>query len=324
MKTLLVIILSISIATVAVAQEDIDTLASFSDAVQEEEYQSFYSVDEEEEVMSKAIVQGSNSGKVNTRPVETVNGAPCKMWVILVADTYDQSIGEDDRCDNLALNKEMKAIAQCLGIEVSITNITANRAYDKRNLANAIANLRPAKNDIVFFCFNGHGFRWDDQKDMYPNICMVGPNDDVHGHYVATTDIYNAIKAKGARLNVVITDCCNSKYGEYAPRQKENTLYSRTHARVSKKRMQELFLGTKGVILATAAKPGEYAWSFEGTGSAFTQSFIAQLRREASADRTDSPNWQRLMDNAIESARKKTTSCENTQHGMRYMSISKP
>ncbi len=214
-------------------------------------------------------------------------------------------------------------IAQCLGIEISITNITANRAYNKHNLANAITNLRPAKNDIVFFCFNGHGFRWDDQKDMYPNICMIGPNDDVYGNYVATTDIYNAIKNKGARLSVVITDCCNSKYGERGPRQKENTLFSRSNTRVSKKRMSELFLGTKGMILATAAKPGEYAWSFEGTGSAFTQSFISQLRKEVSATHTESPSWQRLLDNAIESARKKTTSCENTQHGMRYMSISK-
>ena len=107
------------------------------------------------------------------------------------------------------------------------------------------------------------------------------------------------------------------------PRQKENTLFSRSNTRVSKKRMSELFLDTKGMILATAAKPGEYAWSFEGTGSAFTQSFISQLRKEVSATHTESPSWQRLLDNAIESARKKTTSCENTQHGMRYMSISK-
>lgn len=323
MKFSFVFTLFISIAITAFAQEETDTLFSFSNEEQEAEYQSFYTIDEEdEEVMGKAIVQGSNSGKVNTKPTETANNIPCKMWVILVADTYDKNIGEDDRYDNLALNKELNAIAQCLGIEISITNITANRAYDKRNLANAITNLRPAKNDIVFFCFNGHGFRWDDQKDMYPNICMIGPNDNVQGHYVATTDIYNAIKAKGARLSVVITDCCNSYYGAYAPRQKDNTLFSRTNSRVSKKRMQELFLGTKGVILATAAKPGEYAWSFD-TGSAFTQSFIAQLRREASSDQIESPNWQRLIDNAIESARKKTTSCENTQHGMRYMSISK-
>ena len=305
--------------------QEADTLSAFSDAEQEAEYQSFYATDEEddEEVMGKTIVQGGSTGKVNTRPVSTPNQEPCKMWAILVADTYDENIGEDDTYDNLALNKELKAIAQCLGIEISITNITANRAYNKHNLANAITNLRPAKNDIVFFCFNGHGFRWDDQKDMYPNICMIGPNDDVYGNYVATTDIYNAIKNKGARLSVVITDCCNSKYGECGPRQKENTLFSRSNTRVSKKRMSELFLGTKGMILATAAKPGEYAWSFEGTGSAFTQSFISQLRKEVSATHTESSSWQRLLDNAIESARKKTTSCENTQHGMRYMSISK-
>jgi len=322
MKIPFLFILYISIAITAAAQGETDTLGSFSNAEQEAEYQSFYTINEEDEdAMGKAIVQGGNNGKVNTKPTEAAN-TPCKMWAILVADTYDENIGEDDRYDNLTLNKELKAIAQCLGIEISITNITANRAYDKRYLANAITNLRPAKNDIVFFCFNGHGFRWDDQKDMYPNICMIGPNDDVYGHYVATTDIYNAIKAKGARLSVVITDCCNSKYGAYAPHQKDNTLFSRTNARVSKKRMQELFLGTKGVILVTAAKPGEYAWSFE-TGSAFTQSFISQLRKEASADQTETPNWQRLIDNAIESARRKTTSCENTQHGMRYMSISK-
>lgn len=316
--------LFIIIGVTMFAQET-DTLSAFSDAEQEAEYQSFYATDEEddEEVMGKTIVQGGSTGKVNTRPVSTPNQEPCKMWAILVADTYDENIGEDDTYDNLALNKELKAIAQCLGIEISITNITANRAYNKHNLSNAITNLRPAKNDIVFFCFNGHGFRWDDQKDMYPNICMIGPNDDVYGNYVVTTDIYNAIKNKGARLSVVITDCCNSKYGERGPRQKENTLFSRSNTRVSKKRMSELFLGTKGMILATAAKPGEYAWSFEGTGSAFTQSFISQLRKEVSATHTESPSWQRLLDNAIESARKKTTSCENTQHGMRYMSISK-
>ena len=316
--------LFIIIGVTMFAQET-DTLSAFSDAEQEAEYQSFYATDEEddEEVMGKAIVQGGSTGKVNTRPVNTPNQEPCKMWAILVADTYDENIGEDDAYDNLALNKELKAIAQCLGIEISITNITANRAYNKRNLTNAITNLRPAKNDIVFFCFNGHGFRWDDQKDMYPNICMIGPNDDVYGNYVATTDIYNAIKNKGARLSVVITDCCNSKYGERGPRQKENTLFSRSNTRASKKRMGELFLGTKGMILATAAKPGEYAWSFDGTGSAFTQSFISQLRKEVSATRTETPSWQRLLDSAIESARQKTTSCENTQHGMRYMSISK-
>ena len=100
--------LFIIIGVTAFAQEA-DTLSAFSDAEQEAEYQSFYAADDEEdeEVMSRTIVQGGSTGRVNTRPVDTSNQAPCKMWAILVADTHDESIGEDDAYDNLALNKEI-------------------------------------------------------------------------------------------------------------------------------------------------------------------------------------------------------------------------
>ena len=257
----------------------------------------------------------------NTLGTGSADAAPT-LHLIVVANTNVSDIGSACAKDLVNLNSEFGGIARVLGMKYDFKGIRGKN-YSKDNLAQLIRNFQPNSDDVVIFVYTGHGFRFDDQQDYYPNICMIGPEDDVYGNYVATTDIYNAIKAKGARLSVVITDCCNSKFGEYGPRQKENTLYSRTNTRVSKKRMQELFLGTKGVILATAAKPGEYAWSFDGTGSAFTQSFIAQLRKEASATQTEAPNWQRLVDNAIESARRKTTSCENTQHGMRYMSISK-
>lgn len=298
-----------------------DTLAAFDNADREADYQQFYGDAEDDEVMSKAIVRGGSSGLVNTRPTSNDNNEPCKIWAILLTDTKDKSIGEDDRLDNLALNKELKGIAQCLGMEISINNIVGNAAYRKRNLVNAIKEIHPAKNDIVFFCFNGHGFRWDNQKDKYPNICMMGPNDDVEGNYVLTTDIYNALVALKARLTICFTDCCNSKIGEYAPSQHDNTLYSRENTRVSKKRMRDLLLNTQGSILATAANPGEYAWSFGGSGSAFTQSFIAQLRKEVSANNTEPVSWERLMDNTIKSARKKTEDCENTQNGIRYIKV---
>lgn len=298
-----------------------DTLAAFDNADREADYQQFYgeAVDDEE-VLSKAIVQGGSSGLVNTRPTSN-NTEPCKLWAILLTDTKDESIGKDDRLDNLALNKELKGIAQCLGMEISINNIVGNAAYHKSNLVKAIKSIRPGKNDIVFFCFNGHGFRWDNQKDRYPNICMMGPNDDVKGNYVLTTDIYNALVALKARLTICFTDCCNAKIGKYAPSQKDNTLYSRAHSRVSKTRMRDLLLNTQGSILATAANPGEYAWSFGGSGSAFTQSFIAQLRKEVSASNTAPVSWERLMDNTIKSARKKTEDCENSQNGIRYIKV---
>lgn len=306
-------------------QQPADTLAPYPNPDQEADYQLFYGEAADDDTaanaMGKAIIQGGSNGRVNTRPTATNNTEPCKLWVLLVADTEDDSIGDEDRYDNQSLQKELKGIAQCLGLELSVKNITGRAAYDKRNLAKAIKAMHPAKNDIVFFSFNGHGFRWDNQKDKYPNICMIGPDDDVEGHYVLTTDIYNALVALKARLTICFTDCCNSKIGEYAPRQQDNTLYSRSNARVSKKRMRELLLNTEGSILATAANPGEYAWSFGGSGSAFTQAFISQLRKELSTNNTEPTSWERLMDNTIRLARKKTEDCENTQNGIRYIKV---
>ncbi len=327
-KTIAIVVSALLFSTSTFAQTDnfygteTDTLAAFSNADREADYQQFYGeAEDDDQVLSKAIVQGGNSGKVNVRPTATNNTLPCKMWVILLSDTNDDTIGEEDKFDNLALNKELKGIAQCMGMEISINNITGNAAYNKRNLVNAIHAIKPAKNDIVFFCFNGHGFRWDNQKDRYPNICMIGPYDDTDGHYVLTTDIYNALVALKARLTICLTDCCNSKIGEYAPVRNENTLYSRANTRVSKKRIRDLLLNSEGSILATAANPGEYAWSFGGGGSAFTQSFISQLRKEVSANNTDPVSWETLMDNTIRLARKKTQDCDNVQNGQRYVKV---
>jgi len=295
----------------------------------EADYQQFYgeAVEEDDsdldEPLSKALIRQGSSGLVNTRPTETENTTPCKLWAILLSDTEDKTIGDEDRFDNKSLNKELKGIAQCLNMEIEINNITGTAAYKKRSLVNAIKAIRPAKNDIVFFCFNGHGFRWDNQRDKYPNICMSGPNDDIDGHYVLTTDIYNALMKLGARLTICFTDCCNSKVGEYAPRQEDNTLYSRANTRVSKKRMRDLLLNTQGSILATAANPGEYAWSFGGSGSAFTQSFISQLRKEVATNNTDPASWEHLMENTIRQARKRTEDCDNVQNGIKMVKVNK-
>lgn len=303
-------------------------MAQVSEADREAEYQLFYgqpvddldSVSYDEPVMTKALRQGATNDKVNVRPVAD-NNEPCKLWVILVADTQDKNIGRDDKIDNQALNKELQGIAKCLGAEIDIQNITGREAYDKRNLVKAIKAVKPAKNDIVFFSFNGHGFRWDNQKDKYPNICMMGPNAPTEGNYVLTTDIYNALIKLNARLTICFTDCCNSKIGANGRRLQDNTLVSRATSRISKKRLRQLLIHTEGSILATAANPGEYAWSFEGSGSAFTQAFIAQLRNELSSSNDKPVSWESLMDNTLSSARRRTESNGETQHGMRYVKV---
>lgn len=244
-----------------------------------------------------------------------------KLWAILVADTEDRYIGADDQLDNKRLNSELNDIAKALGIECKIVNITGENAYRKTKLAKTIDNLKPSPNDIVFFCFNGHGFRWDDQKDQYPMVYLYNGRDEFTNQYVAASDIYDAIVAKGARLNIVITDCCNAEVGSFRPSQQGSTLYSRPTTPVSIDRLKALFLQAKGNTLVASAKPGEYSYSFSNYGSAFTQAFLRAIHTETSSDQTGDVSWVRIIDSSIRAAREKTTSCESTQHGIRFTTV---
>lgn len=262
--------------------------------------------------------QSANSGK---RRSSTHKKEKTKLWAILIADTEDESIGEDDRLDNKRLNSELSDIAKALDIDYKIINITGENAYRKTKLAKTIDNLKPSSNDIVFFCFNGHGFRWDDQNDQYPMLYLYNGRDEFTNQYVAASDIYEAIVAKGARLNIIITDCCNAQIGAFKPSQEGSTLYSRPTTPVSKERLQALFLKSKGNTLIASAKPGEYSYSFANYGSAFTQAFLRAIHNESSSEQTGNVSWVRIIDSSIRAAREKTSSCESTQHGIRFTTV---
>lgn len=278
------------------------------------------------QVFSRALVNVNVSVDKDGVLSKKTNIGKCKLWAILLADTKDERIGKEDSIDIRNIGCELSAICRCIGIECIIKCITGEDTYHKINLVRAIENIKPSSNDIVFFYYNGHGFRWDDQKDYYPMMSLYDSKKTFSNQYVvAVTDVYNAIVAKGARLNLIFADCCNSKFGENAPLQQGNTLFSRVSNNVSISRMNDLFINSKGTLLAAAAQPGEYAYSFSDYGSAFTQAFIKKLRNELSSNNTSAEaNWKNIIDGAIKEARDKTTKeCQTTQHGIRYMNVSK-
>ena len=67
-----------------------------------------------------------------------------------------------------------------------------------------IAALRPGPDDAVVVFFSGHG-AFDDQEDQYFKFPRLGPQT-----FLTRRQVREAIKAKGTRLGVLITDCCNN------------------------------------------------------------------------------------------------------------------
>lgn len=252
----------------------------------------------------------NNTCNVNDRPV---------MHLFIVANTEVADIGAACKVDYNNIRNEMNGIAQSIGIRMKEYDVTGAN-YSKEGLQEQIAALRPSANDIVVFLYTGHGFRFDDQKDPYPMIALTyNDYQPLEGNYVALSDVYDAICKKNARLNIVLSDCCNSKVGERRPLE-GNTLFSRGNNNFSRKRLAELFFNAKGSLLSTAASPGEYSWC-DTAGGMFTLSFIQSLRREISTMNTSNVSWQSIVDNTLKTALQRSSNNAKAQNGLKKVAI---
>ncbi len=251
---------------------------------------------------------------------------PSKMHFIMAANTRESSIGISCTIDERALENEFRDIAKTLNIDF-VKHIIMDDTYSKENLNAEIDKLQPGKNDIVVFAYSGHGFRWNDQTDQYPNMDLRSSEymKVSEANSLSAADVYNAITKKGARLNIILTDCCNSKIGR---NQITTSGFLNTKSDVNPNlvRLQRLFMTAKGNIMAAAAQPGEFATGNNADGGIFTHSFIQALREEISFFKTESSSsWDNIVLRTLELAKSKTSpgmcnSC-TVQSGLRYTQV---
>lgn len=287
-------------------------------------YQTIYNAvaeakaDDDAQATEKSIIGSSSNKKI---------GNTCKladrptMHLFVVANTEVADIGQACSTDYKNIVNEMRGISQSIGIRLKQYLVTGEN-YSKAGVQRQLRNLQPKSNDIVMFLYTGHGFRFDNQTDPYPMIALTTNDyEPIEGNYMAMSDIYKTIVNKGARLNIVLSDCCNAEVGERRPLG-SSTLFSRGSNNYSRKRLNDLFFNSKGSILSTAASPGEYSWC-DMSGGIFTLSFIQSLRKEISAMNKASVSWQSIVNNTLNTARKRSTNNARTQNGLKKVTVSK-
>lgn len=314
------------------------TEISFSD-MDKEYIKQFYSEDEKEYQMLlqglkrrrpnkiTVVEQGQTQQTTPTTPQITPAETPVStekstLHMLLVANTEVSDIGVACRRDLNNLHGEFSAIANVLGMDYNEITV-ADQNYNKANVVKMVKGIKTNPNDVLMFVYTGHGFRFDNQKDYYPNIDLRATNyDDPMKSYAAMSDIYNELAGKGARLTIVLSDCCNTKAGMDAPMTNVNSLFSRNNSNYDIEKLQKLFLGTSGQVRATASSPGEMSWCGVN-GGFFILSFLESLRSQISLLRAEAPSWENLINNTISSAKKKSTSSASTkaQNGLKSVQI---
>ena len=226
-----------------------------------------------------------------------------KLFLVLVANTEDLTIGKTCVIDKEATHKVFSQVAEFLGIQF-VPTVIEGKTFSKVNVDKAIAALRPSPSDIVVFYYSGHGFNYDKEGYQYPYMDLRDKSFQMFGgqYTLNIESVYQKIRAKGARMNLIISDCCNND-----PSQTTNISSEGASTRASSigwdmENCRNLFLNPQKVsILMTAAAKGELSAGNANDGGIFTFNFRQSLEKFLKPFSTTA-TWKELAD-----AAKKTT-----------------
>ncbi|HMK19034.1 MAG TPA: hypothetical protein VK492_12595 [Chitinophagaceae bacterium] len=248
-----------------------------------------------------------------------------KLHLIIVANTNDVSIGKSCETDRERLIKEFQQTANALGIGFK-DYVVEGDDFSKANLLSTLSDVYPGNNDIVLFIYRGHGFRWANENEKWPRLALfygkTRPVTD-NSNSINLKEVKNILDKKGARLSIVLGDCCNN--GDGISVMTSNAYWdSQVTAFTDVSKLRNLFINSKGSIISSAAQPGEVSYAGYD-GGLYTRSFISALDFETSySTRTGATKWDNILSSTVKIAYNKSLYCKSTQTGISEIKVSAP
>lgn len=113
--------------------------------------------------------------------------------------------------------------------------------------------------------------------------------------------ISNELKKKGARLSIVMADCCNSYQDVVTP--KTDLPKSATHlSKANHNTAEKLFREYKGDIIISSSEPGEPSRCDSVNGSAFTREYIRAIQQALNGG--ISADWDEILNQTRKSTKR--------------------
>ena len=225
------------------------------------------------------------------------------LYLISVVNTDDKDISETCIEDGKRVTSYFKRVANFLSLPITVKIIKGND-FTVNAVTAAIKNIHPGKDDIVVFHYSGHGFSYkDDEKYPFPQMALYYGTPPTWPYMKASSinmgEIFAAIKAKGARLNMVMSDCCNT-----AIKKRRSEIPDTVLAQIppgyydmNKRTAIALFLRARTSMLISAAKQGQLAIGSRTYSGFFTTSIIESIRMGLKKTRPD-PQWMDIIKGA--------------------------
>lgn len=220
----------------------------------------------------------------------------------------DTGIGPSVTVDFERMGLEMSTISSFIGYNLKkYYYYETQESFSRTSLVNVLNNLTVGPNDIVFFYYSGHGGRFENEGNDYPEMILKVPYGPASkADLYSLKDAYDKIMSKHPRLTIVMGDLCNSTFkGAYKDSElgRGASIKSSSTTDVYK----NLFLNVKGGLIVASSKPGHTSGCAlfpdgSDAGGCFTTSFLKALGEYVSSG--SEVNWEQLL----ETSRKYTQS----------------
>lgn len=237
---------------------------------------------------------------------------PEKIFLVVVANTNDEKIGITSKKDFDGINNTFTNLAANLGVKLFAIRIMGND-FNIKNVDNALLKIKKAKpssKDIVIFYYSGHGFRYSNDTSLYPRMLLTPTANpllqDLEKNNLSVEDVYKKILKLGARVNIVMADCCNQDIGANVP-VGAPVLKLRSMTKIGQflnmNNVNALFFSYEPVrIIASSTQPYQLASGNPLLGGFFTY-FFKELLNNSLYGYKKSESWLGLMVEAKEKAR---------------------
>ncbi|MBL7748541.1 MAG: caspase family protein [Chitinophagaceae bacterium] len=239
--------------------------------------------------------------------LKTVEKKPTtKLILLIIANTKDPDIGKGCRQDIRSIRQMFKKLSVHMQFPF-VEFVVMGKDYSRQNVQLAMDAVKPDDNDVVVVYYTGHGFSFKkDKEKRYPQVDLRPPFSPnkisvINENTQNLADLFEAVKAKGARLNIVIGDCCNNRI-QFTRNFKggDENVRARKRPRmvINKEMCETLFCDYTASILVAAADKGQFAVSDDKLGSIFTFTFTNNLKTlmNKSVDRSNALPWTKLLE----------------------------
>lgn len=201
-----------------------------------------------------------------------------RLHALIVADTADTTVGPLVDIDGRKFYEMITA--EIPGVRRGPVEVLKGSAVTKENLLAKVDAMEVQNDDTVLCYFTGHGAFMKERGQV---LRMS------NGELLLRNDLLERLKAKNARLTVLITDACS------------NVIEPRALAAMSMAQgidhdaCRYLFFRHRGIVDLHAAAPGEEAVALNESGSIFTSALIDVINQPNMAFRGTPVTWREVV-----------------------------